>query len=259
MSVKFEELITSLIQSAPSTELPEVIQSLKTISGASKSTIDDALAAYIKNHPIAVSDYIISSLNKDPHSSKYIDYIKEEKFTFDITKQEIVDVESYTPKVSVDSQLVSKLQQYGDDYFQDYAFTIIPESSQDAYTIIILGQKLNQDNFYTGIWHSQYKINGDKITGAIDLDIHYFEDGNVRLKYNEADVSGTGMTSASDVVNFINQADNAIELKLIDQFQHLNQQSFKNLRRLLPVTRSKINWGSAIGNYRLGSDVVNKK
>lgn len=269
MSVKFEELVTSLIQSAPSSELPQVISSLKTISGASKSTIDDAISEYIKSQPIVISDYIISSLNKDLHSSKFIDHIKQEKFTFDISKQEIIDVESYTPDVSVDSSLVDKLQQYGEDNFQDYTFTIIPESEK-VYTIVIIGEKLNQDNFYTGKWHSQYAVNNGQITGSINLDIHYFEDGNVRLKYNESGVSSSSVgdgggeisgsvSNASDVVNFINQADNAIELKLINQFQHLNQQSFKNLRRLLPVTRSKINWGSAIGNYRLGSDVVNKK
>lgn len=259
MSVKFEELITSLIQSAPSAELPEVINSLKTISAASQSTIDDALTEYIKQQPIVISDYIISSLNKDPHSSKYIDYVKQEKFTFDITKQDIIDVESYTPDAPVDSNLVKKLQQYSDDYFQDYTFTIIPES-KDNYAIIIIGEKLNQENFYTGKWHSQYQVSNGSITGSINLDIHYFEDGNVRLKYNESNISSeASVSNASDVVNFINQTDNSVELKLIDQFQHLNQQSFKNLRRLLPVTRSKINWGSAIGNYRLGSDVVNKK
>lgn len=258
MSVKFEELITSLIQSAPSAELPEVINSLKTISAASQSTIDDALTEYIKQQPIVISDYIISSLNKDPHSSKYIDYVKQEKFAFDITRQDIIDVEPYTPEAPVDSNLVKKLQQYSDDYFQDYTFTIIPES-KDNYAIIIIGEKLNKENFYTGKWHSQYQVSNGSITGSINLDIHYFEDGNVRLKYNESNISNeASVSNASDVVNFINQTDNSIELKLIDQFQHLNQQSFKNLRRLLPVTRSKINWGSAIGNYRLGSDVVHK-
>ncbi|KAI5955456.1 hypothetical protein KGF57_003588 [Candida theae] len=262
MSVKFEELVTSLIDTAPSTELPEVIESLQTISGASKSTIDDAVAEYIKTHPIAISDYIISSLNKDSHSLKYIDYVKGEKFSFDVAKQAIIDVEPYSPEVPIDSKLVDKLQQYGDDYFQDYTFTIVPKS-KDSYTIVIIGEKLNKGNFYTGKWHSQYQVSNNEITGAIDLDIHYFEDGNVRLKYTESNVSnaehGNSVSSVSDVVNFINQADNAVELKLLDQFQHLNQQSFKTLRRLLPVTRSKINWGSAIGNYRLGSDVVNKQ
>jgi capping protein alpha len=28
------------------------------------------------------------------------------------------------------------------------------------------------------------------------------------------------------------------------------------LRRLMPISRSKIQWGRAIGNYKLGQDVV---
>ena len=70
--------------------------------------------------------------------------------------------------------------------------------------------------------------------------------------------SGNLINNASRIVNFINEQENATMVKIIEQFNNLNQKSFKNLRRLLPVTRSKINWGSAIGNYRLGSDVINK-
>lgn len=266
MSVQLQDLITSLVESAPSTELSSVAENLDAITtGISKSTIENAIAEFINSTPIAISGYIISKFNKDSQSSKYIDFVKEEKFNFDVLKNLIIDVESYSTEGQVNANLVRKLEEYGEDYYQNFTFNIIPEGFADdndkSFRIIIIGQKQNQNNFYTGAWRSEYKVNGDQITGVVALDIHYFEEGNVRLKYTDDEISGTLGKSgdASGIVNFINKLENAIELKIIEQFQSLNQQSFKNLRRVLPVTRSKINWGNAIGNYRLGSDVVNKK
>ncbi|KAI3404025.1 CAP1 [Candida oxycetoniae] len=257
MSVKLQDLVNSLIQSAPSTELSKVVENLRVISNASKSTLEDAITQYINGHPIAISSYIISKYNKDPVSSKYIDFVRGQKFNFDVVANDIIDVESYDDGASIDKKLASKLGQYGTDCYQDFSFTIIPESQDDAMRIIIIGQKQNQSNFYTGVWKSEYYVKDSQITGEIALDIHYFEDGNVRLKYSNDDISGT-VTDESSIVNFINKQETKIETKLVDQFQMLNQQSFKKLRRLLPITRSKINWGNAIGNYRLGSDVVKK-
>lgn len=111
------------------------------------------------------------------------------------------------------------------------------------------------------MWKSVYSVDGSgKIDGNVKLDIHYYEDGNVRLDFDEAtEFASLGEVSASAIVNYINKAENDATLKILEDFTLLNQKYFKNLRRLLPVTKSKINWGKAIGAYRLGSDVVNKK
>lgn len=280
MSINLNELVDSLIQSAPPAELKQVSQSLSlltkgTSTSSTNSLIQDSIEQYAQENIISIDNIIISKYNKDENSSKYIDYVNNKLFNVDWQNQKIIDVESYhdnnNKRGSNYDELIQKLSQYGDDYYpSNFAFTVIPES-EDQLRVIIIGQRANHDNFYTGQWKSNYLITEQGIKGNIDLDIHYFEDGNVRLKFNESInssnnnnnsstlQSGNLINNASKIVNFINEQENAIMVKIIEQFNNLNQKSFKNLRRLLPVTRSKINWGSAIGNYRLGSDVINKK
>lgn len=280
MSIKLNELVDSLIQSAPPAELKQVSQSLSlltkgTSTSSTNSLIQDSIEQYAQENIISIDNIIISKYNKDENSSKYIDYVNNKLFNVDWQNQKIIDVESYhdnnNKRGSNYDELIQKLSQYGDDYYpSNFAFTVIPES-EDQLRVIIIGQRANHDNFYTGQWKSNYLITEQGIKGNIDLDIHYFEDGNVRLKFNESInssnnnnnsstlQSGNLINNASKIVNFINEQENATMVKIIEQFNNLNQKSFKNLRRLLPVTRSKINWGSAIGNYRLGSDVINKK
>ncbi|KGQ83858.1 F-actin-capping protein subunit alpha [Candida albicans P87] len=280
MSINLNELVDSLIQSAPPAELKQVSQSLSSLTkgtstSSTNSLIQDSIEQYAQENIISIDNIIISKYNKDENSSKYIDYVNNKLFNVDWQNQKIIDVESYhdnnNKRGSNYDELIQKLSQYGDDYYpSNFAFTVIPES-EDQLRVIIIGQRANHDNFYTGQWKSNYLITEQGIKGNIDLDIHYFEDGNVRLKFNESInssnnnnnsstlQSGNLINNASKIVNFINEQENATMVKIIEQFNNLNQKSFKNLRRLLPVTRSKINWGSAIGNYRLGSDVVNKK
>lgn len=281
MSIKLNELVDSLIQSGPPAELKQVSQSLSSLTkgtstSSTNSLIQDSIEQYAQENIISIDNIIISKYNKDENSSKYIDYVNNKLFNVDWQNQKIIDVESYhdnnNKRGSNYDELIQKLSQYGDDYYpSNFAFTVIPES-EDQLRVIIIGQRANHDNFYTGQWKSNYLITEQGIKGNIDLDIHYFEDGNVRLKFNESInsnnnnnnnsstlQSGNLINNASRIVNFINEQENATMVKIIEQFNNLNQKSFKNLRRLLPVTRSKINWGSAIGNYRLGSDVVNKK
>lgn len=279
MSIKLNELVDSLIQSTPPAELKQVSQSLSSLTkgtstSSTNSLIQDSIEQYAQENIISIDNIIISKYNKDENSSKYIDYVNNKLFNVDWQNQKIIDVESYhdnnNKRGSNYDELIQKLSQYGDDYYpSNFAFTVIPES-EDQLRVIIIGQRANHDNFYTGQWKSNYLITEQGIKGNIDLDIHYFEDGNVRLKFNESInsnnnnnsstlQSGNLINNASKIVNFINEQENATMVKIIEQFNNLNQKSFKNLRRLLPVTRSKINWGSAIGNYRLGSDVINKK
>lgn len=263
-SVELDSIVSSLVKSSPPGELDAISKDLSAIlsSNSNASTVNKAIEKYInENSGVFSSSYIASKENKHSSSTKYIDYVGKKLFNIDLHKQKAMDFEEYEPEVKYPAyynELVSKLETYGDDHYpSNYAFTVIPDGADVQ--IIIIGQRLNNENFYTGLWKSHYTIKSGSIEGAVKLDIHYYEDGNVRLSFDESTDGTLSSTSASEIVNYINKAENEITLKIVENFNELNQKYFKNLRRLLPVTRSKINWGKAIGNYRLGSDVVHNK
>lgn len=61
-------------------------------------------------------------------------------------------------------------------------------------------------------------------------------------------------SSASEIVRKIAAAEKAYQEELNKAFVAMNEQSFKALRRQLPVTRQKVEW-EKVGGYRLGSDL----
>ena len=89
------------------------------------------------------------------------------------------------------------------------------------------------------------------------MDVHYYEDGNVRLtttkKVPETSIAG-GDRRAADVVREITRLERRYQEELNRGFTELSETSFKELRRYLPVTRQKIEW-EKVGGYRAGREI----
>lgn len=262
MAVKLGELVTSLVQTAPPAELRDVRTDLNTLlEGSSKLKVNEALESFVDAQGGVFSNkYIASKYNKLEHSSKYVDYVGKQAFNIDVSSSKAIDFEELDSEASYPDyfdSLLAKLVEYGGEHYPStYAFTIIPDQKETR--IILIGQRMNLANFYSGRWCSHYVINGDNIAQSVGIDIHYYEEGNVRLSFNDERKASLKLVDASAIVNAIEKFENDITREMVENFNELNHQQFKSLRRLLPVTRSKVNWGKAIGNYRLGSDVVNK-
>lgn len=107
-----------------------------------------------------------------------------------------------------------------------------------------------------GRWRSRYVFDpsSNTLSGTIRVDVHYYEDGNVRLltdKTLSASVpSGTGAGVAKEVATL----EKKYQESLNKSFLSLSEGAFKGLRRQLPVTRQKIEWDK-VASYRLGQDI----
>lgn len=112
-----------------------------------------------------------------------------------------------------------------------------------------------------GRYRSTYTVQLDSpsptITGQISVDVHYFEDGNVALKSSKPvsiSLPAPSPPTASIVAKKIAAAETEQQGELFQAFQRISDNAFKSLRRTLPVTRQKVEWGN-IHNYRLGQDI----
>lgn len=263
MSQEIGQLLSQLVKTAPPGELEEVHNDLVSIVPSQLSVVSKTVTRLAENQGMLLSGKgIAHQENKDSASGKFWDFKEKKKYNTSFKGGKVYDVEAATPTAEYPvfyDDLSKKLEQYGDKHFpSEFAFEIVPVSSTKV-SVTLIGQKLNKSNFYTGRWHSRYVFQKSQTThGEIALDIHYYEEGNVRLDFKET-VDEPCEFSADAIVEFIRSTENAVSIKAINQFNLLNQKYFKNLRRLLPVTKSKINWGNAIGNYKLGTDVVNER
>lgn len=264
MSLNLNDLVTQIINTAPIGEINEVTRNLSSIvPPSSTTTVSKTVEEYVEeNGIILLGQYIASKYNKDSNSTKFWDYASKQKFNYDIKSNRAIDFERAEPLVAYPlfyRELVEALQTYGEDHYpSEFGYAVIPVSGEEV-VVVLIGQKTNPENFYTGRWKSVYTFNSARHTiGSVKLDIHYYEDGNVRLNFEENIDQSTASFDASSIVNFINNTENKLTFKVIEEFNTLNKNTFKYLRRLLPVTKSKINWGKAIGTYKLGTDVVNQ-
>lgn len=107
-----------------------------------------------------------------------------------------------------------------------------------------------------GRWRSLYIFDpsDNSLEGSIKVDVHYYEDGNVRLVTNKTVTASNSSSSGSGIAKEISVAEKKYQEELNRGFASLSEGAFKGLRRQLPVTRQKIEWDK-VASYRLGQDI----
>ena len=112
------------------------------------------------------------------------------------------------------------------------------------------------DVYRNGRWRSLYIFDpsSGNLEGSVKIDVHYYEDGNVRLLTNKPSSVSVPSGSGSGIVKEISTNEKKYQEELNRGFTGLSEGTFKGLRRQLPVTRQKIEWDK-ITSYRVGQDI----
>ncbi|PHH51583.1 F-actin-capping protein subunit alpha [Ceratocystis fimbriata CBS 114723] len=221
---------------------------------------------------------IISPFNSLGDNS-YYDIESSVSFDFDHAQQTASNVKSYmaessnidliadrkykvaqnhvTNIIDGSNSTIKSLKAYVNEHFPKAFFGAYPAENDSKVAVMIVSSKYSPNNFWSGRWRSHYLF--DPVTktleGWIKVDVHYYEDGNVRLLTNKtisnaSVVSGTGAGLAKE----ISGVEKKYQEELNRGFTGLSEGAFKGLRRQLPVTRQKIEWDK-VTSYRLGQDI----
>lgn len=107
-----------------------------------------------------------------------------------------------------------------------------------------------------GRWRSLYIFSPSEssLSGSIKVDVHYYEDGNVRLLTTKPVSSSVLSASAPSILREVAISEKKYQEEINKGFNNLSEGAFKGLRRQLPITRQKIEWDKIAG-YRLGQDI----
>lgn len=111
--------------------------------------------------------------------------------------------------------------------------------------VVVAGQKINQRNFWSGKWNGHWTVNpGDKqITGSLKIAVHYYEDGNVQMTSEKVfEKQAVPGDLAEGVVAVIKEQETAVQASLEEMYINMAQETFKDMRRILPISKQKMDW-----------------
>ncbi|KAG0146334.1 hypothetical protein CROQUDRAFT_657496 [Cronartium quercuum f. sp. fusiforme G11] len=122
------------------------------------------------------------------------------------------------------------------------------EDKQVTFQLYIVGNKYNPGNYWTGRWRSVYDIDASSgtIRGQIQVNVHYYEQGNVQLTTLHKPVIelASRPATASQIIKAISEAESAYQTAVNLAYMELGDNTFKQLRRALPLTKQKIDWNN---------------
>ncbi len=142
-------------------------------------------------------------------------------------------------------------------------------------TVCIASHQFNPKNFWNGALRSRWvatlpaapNATSVALSGTLSACVHYFEEGNVQLATSHAataSVTAPGGASEESVtalggaiVAALRAAESDYYAGLEGSFDALAQRTFKELRRALPVTRSKFPWEQA--QHKLAVELATKE
>ncbi|KAL4202785.1 hypothetical protein AMTRI_Chr02g222910 [Amborella trichopoda] len=121
---------------------------------------------------------------------------------------------------------------------------------------VISAAKHSPQNFCNGSWRSVWRIEFKdelqlvELIGKIEVDAHYFEEGNVQLDTNHECKDSTIFQLAEEcavsLVNIIRHHESEYIAALEASYSNLPDTTFKDLRRKLPVTRTLFPWHNTL-------------
>jgi len=122
----------------------------------------------------------------------------------------------------------------------------------EGLVVLISGEKLSLKNFWVGRWTTKFVINFNSkcMDGSIKIRVHYFENGNVQmttdknvedvfLDFESAESLGEAVRAA------VAEQESEVQDSLEEMYVNMSKETFKDMRRVLPITRQKMDWSGA--------------
>ncbi|RFU32767.1 hypothetical protein B7463_g3534, partial [Scytalidium lignicola] len=147
------------------------------------------------------------------------------------------------------TSILKNLSTHVQEHYPDASYGAYPIEEDSKIAIVVVANKYSPNNFWNGRWRSLYIFDpsSSTLSGSLKIDVHYYEDGNVRLQATKPVSASISSTSASAILREITVAEKKYQEEVNKGFTNLSEGAFKGLRRQLPVTRQKIEWDRIAG------------
>jgi len=146
------------------------------------------------------------------------------------------------------------LEEYVATNYNEGACTVGAFEKGNEIVGVLSGYKTNLRNFWSGKWRSEWHLDfkTKKVSGKVRIVVHYFENGNVQLQQTK-DINQTALDVkdsdekgfASALKDFIAKSETDIQETLEVMYEGFSQETFRDMRRILPISKTKMDWTGA--------------
>ncbi|KYK54959.1 hypothetical protein DCS_06920 [Drechmeria coniospora] len=278
------ETLSAFVEDAPPGELADVVADIKALTLSTPNVVSDLAPAFEKyNEEQFVTVKLPGSSQSvliSPHNSlgdgRYYDVESSSSFAVDHATQarrRKETMETFEVKRLTGRQKASAVQSHSIEGPQVELMHVSPAASlalranaghYGAYPIesdakmamIVVANRYSPNNFWNGRWRSLYTFDAasGSLEGTIKVDVHYYEDGNVRLLTKKPISTSVSSGTGAAIVKEISAMERKYQDEVNKSFVKLSEGTFRGLRRHLPVTRQKVEWDK-VTSYRLGQDI----
>lgn len=270
-----KEIAKWFLLNSPAGEIQYVAKDLRLVLNDNKvydEAVSESFPIYNKSHmiclqmPAGAGDVLVTSFG-ELGENEYLDPRTAQVAIVDHVKQVCTEVRPATDE-ELPSAYVEEFRSALDVEILKYVGEAYPKGVCSVYctkgkevegagfnfelVVVISACRLSPQNFCNGSWRSVWTIEFQdeaqvlEVKGKLQVGAHYFEEGNVQLDAKHECGDSTLFQSPDDsaisISNILRHHETEYLASLEVSYSNLPDNTFKDLRRKLPVTRTLFPW-----------------
>ncbi|KAL9447274.1 hypothetical protein AB3S75_014864 [Citrus x aurantiifolia] len=270
-----KEIAKWFLLNSPAGEIQYVAKDLRLVLNDNEvydEAVSESFPIYNKSHmiclqmPAGAGDVLVTSFG-ELGENEYLDPRTAQVAIVDHVKQVCTEVRPATDE-ELPSAYVEEFRSALDVEILKYVGEAYPKGVCSVYctkgkevegpgfnfelVVVISACRLSPQNFCNGSWRSVWNIEFQddaqvlEVKGKLQVGAHYFEEGNVQLDAKHECGDSTLFQSPDDsaisISNILRHHETEYLASLEVSYSNLPDNTFKDLRRKLPVTRTLFPW-----------------